>query len=910
MQGGDAGKALERPFPSKPNEEGHVRVYTLAPLSKNNIRQAAASRGRDGEDLLRCISDKDAQSLATHPITFEILFKIYLEGGDLPASRVELYERGCLQLCMEPHSEFGSTQQRCTTAPQRLAIASRLAALSVLTNRYLINGDPERSLCRADVLEAAHVCGFFKESAGGEHVEVNRATTTDALQTALFSERVEGVQTWRHQSYAEFLAARYLAQRGMPSEQVVALLTDTTDNSHRLIPQLEEAACWLADMTPAVFDVLAPSNAELFIRCDPGNLSAQRRAMLVERYLDLVRRHEAPEVDWQLKHRFERLSHPRLANQLGQVIVNRNEHVLVRETAIEIAAFCRSATLAAELIEVFLDRSDVPRLRTRAGFALEQMRNSQIQTTLKKKATAESLDDPSDELKGFYLKILWPSHLSLDELLKMLTPPKRRNFTGSYRGFFEYQLPRSIPDSDLPTVLDWLREKNVDFDILAPFGHFPTKITARAYERLEEPQTRNAFIQLLRSQLHELHSFFGTRTDKNRAEAKIRQSFWLAVVEAELDVRELITQAHLHEASLLDQGDLSFFVERYRAALSERHRESWRTLTFFIFDPENQTALEQLSDLASTDQQVADLLAARTSCPLLPDERNWPKQEFERRRKAEAARAEERKPSLTKRIESAVAAFEQGTVHAVWYLVDLADMRKAARRAIWQRPEPKTLMRAFSDLEKRLIRTSGDLHSALVESIQRFEATLHAAPPSLELWNDPKEGTETIWSPKDENNLSTRLAIHFKNDLVRRGIIADREVEIKPRLGPDPAQLVDLLVTAIPFTEDGKPDKPLTVVVEVKCAWNRGVLEDMERQLYARYLGNSELDFGIYVVAYFTCGSWNRKGDARRSDGASKMAIEDLRARLFSQAQKLSSSEKRIDSLIIDARLGRDNSRA
>jgi hypothetical protein len=237
----------------------------------------------------------------------------------------------------------------------------------------------------------------------------------------------------------------------------------------------------------------------------------------------------------------------------------------------------------------------------------------------------------------------------------------------------------------------------------------------------------------------------------------------------------------------------------------------------------------------------------------------------------------------------------------------LADMRKAARRSIWKKPDPKTLMDTFSDCEKRLIRTPGDLHSLLVESIGRFEATLHAAQPSLELWNDPKEGTKTIWSPKDENNLSTRLKFHFERDLDRRGIIASREVMIRRRLGEDPAQLVDVLVTAIPFLDDGKPGDPVTVVVEVKCAWNRGVLEDMEGQLYARYLGNNELDFGIYVVAYFTCRSWNRKDDPRRSDRASKMAIEDLRARLLSQAEALSSCEKRIEALVIDARLGRGN---
>src|SRR2546430_10224754 len=49
---------------------------------------------------------------------------------------------------------------------------------------------------------------------------------------------------------------------------------------------------------------------------------------------------------------------------------------------------------------------------------------------------------------------------SLNEFMP-LTPPKRRNYTGSYKMFLEYELPKSLPDADLPRMLDWLRENNV-----------------------------------------------------------------------------------------------------------------------------------------------------------------------------------------------------------------------------------------------------------------------------------------------------------------------------------------------------------------------------------------------------------------------------------------------------------------
>jgi hypothetical protein len=174
----------------------------------------------------------------------------------------------------------------------------------------------------------------------------------------------------------------------------------------------------------------------------------------------------------------------------------------------------------------------------------------------------------------------------------------------------------------------------------------------------------------------------------------------------------------------------------------------------------------------------------------------------------------------------------------------------------------------------------------------------------LELWNEVADGHQKIIDPKDELNLSNCLKRHIDRDLEKRGIIANREVEIRPKLGTDPAQLVDIAVTAIPLGEDGSPGVPVSVIIEVKCAWNRGVLKDMQEQLYERYLSNSEYHFGIYCVGYFTCDAWNRVGDDRKTGGRSKDFLQALRVTLDKQAARLSSTEKLIRSVVLDCRLG------
>jgi hypothetical protein len=150
----------------------------------------------------------------------------------------------------------------------------------------------------------------------------------------------------------------------------------------------------------------------------------------------------------------------------------------------------------------------------------------------------------------------------------------------------------------------------------------------------------------------------------------------------------------------------------------------------------------------------------------------------------------------------------------------LADMRKTGHRKAWVRPHPSSLMQLFASTEKRIIRTAGELQKVIIESLRVFESDLHGTSPSMELWNETTKGRKKFWQPKDELNLSNCLKRFLERALKERGVIADREVKIMPKLGNDSAQFVDILVSAIPFDENGQYASRVSIVVEVKCAWN------------------------------------------------------------------------------------------
>lgn len=811
--------------------------------------------------------------------------------------------------------------------------------------------------------------------------------------------------------------------------------------------------------------------------------------------------------------------------------------------------------------------------------------------------------------------------------------------------FLEYELPQSIPDGELHMFVDWIREKQISFDILEPFGHFPEKIVSQALKLFAISEVRQSIIRLIVDRAAK-HDSWLYHLDRSELSVDSRHAFWSAIVCSELNRTESDAYEDLKSTRLFSYDDFEWFVAQFRGATHSDLAKRWGDLALHSFNCEITHALDLIWEIAKSDQKVADALAQRTSCPIVPDERNWRKQEYERQRKPEPEKKNQA-PSISVTLTSALDHFVAGNTHAFWAIIEmlwsdpdarnssgyfdiqltdgkawkslspelkqriiatvprylesqtvdesevwdpktnyrscvaanpafallfdeapeifedldsslwqkwipvllnylsrhngqhdsafnatldqafhkaereslaalrrflnthinedhkrhliwrlrtvwrpeikaifldliqkkwlkptaskevfhllheneqddtrallesilnevnhpevcsssapasgavlltaypeewgaklleifqnneafgrrilslslsrrgqqsdwlsrlppqttadlwpwmeqqfshdpwdddneggrlkarwvgsehemadlkravleslrirgtrsacaamadlarkrpddfwlgdlLAEMRKTARRMNWNRPSPENLMRAFADSERRMIRTAGDLRSLILDSLTRYEDTLHGAPPATELWNETTRNRKKVWEPKDENNLSDCLVLHLKRDLKKRGIFASREVMIRKRFEEERAQLIDIVVTAVPFTEDGKPGDPVTVIVEVKCAWNDGVLKDMNRQLFARYLCNSEYDFGIYLVAYFSCKGWNRLKDSRISNGESRTSIKNLRAKLSLQAQQISTTEKRIDALVLDARI-------
>jgi hypothetical protein len=206
-------------------------------------------------------------------------------------------------------------------------------------------------------------------------------------------------------------------------------------------------------------------------------------------------------------------------------------------------------------------------------------------------------------------------------------------------------------------------------------------------------------------------------------------------------------------------------------------------------------------------------------------------------------------------------------------------------RASWEAPGVRDLLVMLSDPSKRLVRTGDELLDVVMEKLAAFQREAqHGSPPlAVFLW-DEKSG-----EPKTEPRLSDFLKHWLNCELCRTNVIVNREVEIRNWNPTGVGSRTDLLIEA---KAGGRPaaDLPLiSLVIEVKGAWNID-LNDMKMQLRDEYLDGQSRRHGIFLVGWF--GSDHAKPKT--------LTMDDLGAMLAEQADALSNSEKILKSVVVD----------
>ena len=426
--------------------DGTTKVLRLDPLSEEQVRRLLAGRMRDVDDFLIQARAQGIDELLGNPLDLELLAKA-VAGGPWPKTRLQTLERACKQLVQEPSRERPQARPRTSTDEELLDAGGLLCAVALLAGK----------------------AGYSLDSVapGRWHPSLSAVARRDlpmlktAVETRLFT--VEGGRAVpRHRHIAEFLGARYLAERvlnGLPPSRLFALAAGPDG---RPVMALRGLMAWVAAQCPAIRRQAADRDAlGTILYGDVRGFSAQEKRTLLE---CLERDAEADhEVFWRAQRgspRFADLCMPEMEGLFRKVLHGsggawgkETVAVVVLQALLdrpmpglvpELLETVRSGWQAARIPELALEAYAVARGEDGLG---------ELKRLLDDVCTG-TVEDASDNLLGLLLRMLYPQAVPPSEVVRYLRRPKVENLYGWYRHFWSRDLVERSGAGELAAVLD------------------------------------------------------------------------------------------------------------------------------------------------------------------------------------------------------------------------------------------------------------------------------------------------------------------------------------------------------------------------------------------------------------------------------------------------------------------------
>ncbi|MEK6321031.1 MAG: hypothetical protein AABN33_05050 [Acidobacteriota bacterium] len=564
-------------------------------MRKRDVELAAIDHHLDSARFLDEIDRSGVVPLAVKPITVRFLLDIFHENGGFPNTQRELYQQGCRRLCEEPDKRRREDRRVTSlTGDQRLAVASRIAALMIFSNQYAVWTDVDLGGVPDD-MHAQQLCGGV-EAAGGMRFECTEAAIRETLATGLFSARGPDRMGWAHQTYAEFLAARYLVEHGIQVSQILGLLRHPNDPNGKLIPQLHETAAWLGGMSNKLFQGIMDVEADVLLRSDVASADLADREALVGTLLNLYEAEQLLDT-FAIRTQYRKLKYDGLACQLLPYLEDKERGIICRRAAADIAEACDVKELQNELADIALDRADSYGIRVNAASAVLRIGDNETKRRLEPLIEADISEDPDQDLKGYALQAIWPDSPSAQALFEVLAPVHRESYSGSYEYFLRYELVKKLKPIDLPVALRWVESQQPRRDLSYDCCNLIDEIMLKGWRNLELPGLIESFARAVRSRL----VFFDDIVDDNNSFRGLfgpgRRSMSEHVLENQ-ERRRLVLDALLNSVTdentdfrwlatskntFLSQLDLHWMAEKLQTATGILHTTLARMLSR-VFD--------------------------------------------------------------------------------------------------------------------------------------------------------------------------------------------------------------------------------------------------------------------------------------------------------------------------------------
>lgn len=519
--------------------EAGLGVVELAPLRRQDVVAALVANSIDPDDFIPKLFGAQAVAFAIKPLTLKMLIALYKRDGRLPTSTGDLYRRGCLALCEEQNdSRLETRRQGQLGGRQRLRLAGRIAIATALGHRFAVWNGPETDTPGEDV--AVTTLAGSREDGDFPKFTPSEEDVREVLDTGLFTARGERRMGWAHQTYQEFLAANYLVEKGVSAQTILKALTHPSGG---LIPPLAITGAWAASLSPEVRATLIATDPWLLLRGDLTKWAATDLAALIDSLLAWVEQGRHFEYFFGVSETYENLRHPHLYCQLHAVITDRTRRFITRRIALSIAERCQLNALQPELLQVACDQTEDHVVRAAAVAALRHCGDASVPGQILSLLQSGLGADPHTEIRGYALDLLWPNHITADQMFAFLAPSDE-HYVGSYAHFL-FELPDTLKREHLGPALAWATTYITTSNLMGEFRDktLADAIMFKAWEVFDDPALTGPFLEHVAARLHQ-HGDLCRGTDfkaneafaaRLRTDTTRRRLFVLRLVEREMD---------------------------------------------------------------------------------------------------------------------------------------------------------------------------------------------------------------------------------------------------------------------------------------------------------------------------------------------------------------------------------------
>lgn len=485
--------------------EPAVRVYELCPLQASDVLEAARLNGLNADEFFKEIMRTRSGVWAARPYTLLGIINVYRKNNCLPEKLTDLHEQNARILCDEQNTgrRLSPMLKGNYSADQKLNVAARIAAVTVICNKIAIWKEAETGENDSSDILLRELTGYSEESGNIAFQVTEEALRETLFQTGLFTARDANRLGWAHQMFAEFLASWYIARHNLDGAQISSLIINPADPEQQVTPQLQETVAWLANLRPDVTNELLKTDPIVLLRSDVATFSADLKAKLVDELLKIFGGEKAS--DWGLHSNYQRLKHPGLAAQLLPVIKDKTANYLTRRFVIDVAEACDLRELQNDLADVILDVTEPDYVRANAGYALWHVGDAETRKRIKHYAINGSPNDKDERVRGVALLCNWDENLSAKEVFSSFVHSP--HLLDSYGLFLSSHFLPKLKIEDLPIALRWVKENASRFGGDFSIERVIDKIMLFGWQNLDAPGILQNFAQaaLVRLRLFNHH---------------------------------------------------------------------------------------------------------------------------------------------------------------------------------------------------------------------------------------------------------------------------------------------------------------------------------------------------------------------------------------------------------------------